>query len=167
MYPQVCQRVPVLTPIRPDEGISPIELSRSLNSVACSLSVRREDPIAIYHLVMEVIIHLLELKKKKKNFLRKLYFIHVNLFSKARRYMKCLWNCVQFWLCCMVTLSLVQAISAFLLLPPLFNVGQVLWLTCLIVPLIAVSLVGSPSDSMIMQQATGKNQSGISAQVRY
>ncbi|XP_058796297.1 transmembrane protein 94 isoform X3 [Phymastichus coffea] len=136
LYPQVCQRVPVLAPVRPEEGLSPIELSRSLNSVSCSLSVRREDPIAIYHLVME-----------------------------ARRYMKCLWNCVQFWLCCMVTLSLVQAVSAFLLLPPLFSVGQVLWLTCLIVPLLAVSLVGSPSDPIIMQQATGKNQCGISAQV--
>ncbi|OXU20778.1 hypothetical protein TSAR_005268 [Trichomalopsis sarcophagae] len=136
LYPQVCQRVPVLMPTKPDEGPSPIDLSRTLNSVACSLSVRREDPIAIYHLVME-----------------------------ARHYMKCLWNCVQFWLCCLVTLSLVQALSAYMLLPPLFSVGQVLWLSFLIVPLLAVSLVGTPTDSTIMHRATGKNQCVISGQV--
>lgn len=79
--------------------------------------------------------------------------------------MKCLRNCVQFWLCCLVTLSLVQALSALLLLPPLFSVGQVLWLGFLIVPLLAVSLVGTPTDPTIMQRATGKNQCAIGAQV--
>lgn len=79
--------------------------------------------------------------------------------------MKCLWNCVQFWLCCLVTLSLVQALSAFMLLPPLFSVGQVLWVSFLIVPLLAVSLVGTPTDSTIMHSATGKNQCVISGQV--
>ncbi|XP_011498921.1 PREDICTED: uncharacterized protein KIAA0195 isoform X1 [Ceratosolen solmsi marchali] len=136
LYPQVCQKVPVLAPIRAEEGPSPIDLSRNLNSIACSLSVKREDPIAIYHLIME-----------------------------ARHYMKCLWNCVQFWLCCLVTLAFVQALSAFLLLPPLFSVGQVLWLSFLIVPLLSASLVGTPTDSTIMQRATGKNQCAVSGQV--
>lgn len=54
LYPQVCQRVPVLTPTKDDQGPSPVDLSRALNSVACSLSVKREDPIAIFHLIMEV-----------------------------------------------------------------------------------------------------------------
>lgn len=54
MYPQVCQKVPVLVPTTEDQGISPVDLSRALNSVACSLSVKREDPVAIFHLIMEV-----------------------------------------------------------------------------------------------------------------
>ena len=54
LYPQVCQKVPVMTVLKEEQGPSPIELSRILNTVACSLSVRREDPIAIYYLVMEV-----------------------------------------------------------------------------------------------------------------
>ncbi|KAJ8664808.1 hypothetical protein QAD02_006470 [Eretmocerus hayati] len=136
LYPQVCQRVPVLAPTKPEDGPSPIELSRSLNSIACSLSVRREDPIAIYHLVME-----------------------------ARHYMRCVWNGVQFWLCCGVTLSLCQALSALLLLPPIFSVTHVLWLSVLIVPLIAMSLVATPTDPSIMQRATGKNHCSLSAQV--
>lgn len=54
LYPQVCQKLPVLVPTTEDQGISPVDLSRALNSVACSLSVKREDPVAIFHLIMEV-----------------------------------------------------------------------------------------------------------------
>jgi hypothetical protein len=54
LYPQVCHKVAVFKETLPGEGPSPVELSRSLNSVACSISFRREDPISIFHLVMEV-----------------------------------------------------------------------------------------------------------------
>lgn len=54
LYPQVCQKVPVMVNTNDDQGQSPVDLSRALNSIACSLSVKREDPIALFHLVMEV-----------------------------------------------------------------------------------------------------------------
>jgi hypothetical protein len=57
LYPQVCQRVPVFTPLARQQGPSPVELSRTLNSVACSVSFLREDPISIFHLIMEVCIY--------------------------------------------------------------------------------------------------------------
>ncbi|XP_014604302.1 PREDICTED: uncharacterized protein KIAA0195 isoform X1 [Polistes canadensis] len=136
LYPQVCQKIPVLAQTRPDQGPSPVDLSRTLNSVACSLSVKREDPITIFHLIME-----------------------------ARHYMKCLWNCVQFWLCCTVTLSFAQAISAILLLPPLLSVSQIVWLSCFIIPFLSISMIATPMDSTIMQRATGKNQCIINGQV--
>ncbi|XP_029032729.1 transmembrane protein 94 isoform X6 [Osmia bicornis bicornis] len=136
LYPQVCQRVPVLISTRENQGPSPVDLSRALNSIACSLSVKREDPIAIFHLIME-----------------------------ARHYMTYLWNCVQFWLCCTVTLSITQALSGFLLLPPLFSVDQVLWLCCLIIPMLSISLIATPMDSTIMQRATGKNQCTINGRI--
>ncbi|XP_026670235.1 transmembrane protein 94 isoform X5 [Ceratina calcarata] len=136
LYPQVCQRIPVLASTREDQGPSPVDLSRALNSVSCSLSVKREDPIAIFHLVME-----------------------------ARHYMTCLWNCVQFWLCCTITLSFTQAMSGFLLLPPLFSVDQVLWLCCLIIPVLSISMIATPIDHTIMQRATGKNQCTVNGQV--
>ncbi|XP_047352774.1 transmembrane protein 94 isoform X3 [Vespa velutina] len=136
LYPQVCQKIPVLAQTRPDQGPSPVDLSRTLNSIACSLSVKREDPITIFHLIME-----------------------------ARHYMKCLWNCVQFWLCCTVTLSFAQAISAILLLPPLLSVYQIVWLSCLIIPVLSISMIATPMDSTIMQRATGKNQCIINGQV--
>ncbi|XP_011308488.1 uncharacterized protein KIAA0195 isoform X3 [Fopius arisanus] len=136
LYPQVCQKIPVMTSTKEEQGPSPIELSRALNCIACSLSVKREDPIAMFHLVME-----------------------------ARDYMKCLWNCVQFWLCCVVTLSLVQALSGFFMLPPLLSVGQTLWLICLIIPLLSISMIATPTDPTIMQRATGKNQCAVTGEV--
>jgi hypothetical protein len=54
LYPQVCQKVAVFKETTSDQGPSPVELSRSLNSIACSISFRREDPISIFHLIMEV-----------------------------------------------------------------------------------------------------------------
>lgn len=35
------------------EMISPIEVSRALNSIPCSLSIRREDPICIFDYIAE------------------------------------------------------------------------------------------------------------------
>ncbi|EZA54621.1 transmembrane protein 94 isoform X2 [Ooceraea biroi] len=136
LHPQVCQKVPVLVPTTESQGISPVDLSRALNSVACSLSVKREDPVAIFHLIME-----------------------------ARHYMRSLWNCVQFWLCCTITLSFTQALSAFLLLPPLFSVDQVIWLCCFIIPMLSISMIATPIDPTIMQRATGKNQCIVNGQV--
>lgn len=92
--------------------------------------------------------------------------INNRIFSpQARHYMKCLWNCVQFWLCCTVTLSFAQAISAILLLPPLLSVNQIVWLSCLIIPVLSISMIATPMDSTIMQRATGKNQCIINGQV--
>jgi len=50
----VCHKVAVFKETLPGEGPSPVDLSRSLNSVACSISFRREDPISVFHLIMEV-----------------------------------------------------------------------------------------------------------------
>jgi len=80
--------------------------------------------------------------------------------------MKNLWNCIQFWLCCLVTLSFVQTLSAFLLLPPLFSIDQILWLCCLIIPILSTSMIATPIDSTIMQRATGKNQCVVNGEVR-
>ncbi|XP_057323877.1 transmembrane protein 94 isoform X3 [Microplitis mediator] len=138
LYPQVCQKVPVMMNTHDYQGPSPVDLSRALNSIACSLSLKREDPIALFHLVME-----------------------------ARDYMRCLWNCVQFWLCCVVTLSFAQALSVFLLLPPLLSISQVMWLICLIIPLLSMSIMATPTDPTIMQRATGKNQCVINGEVAF
>lgn len=40
-----------------------------------------------------------------------------------------------------------------------------LWLTCVIVPILSVSLLGGPTDPEIMQKPTGKNQCSITAEV--
>lgn len=51
LYPQVCQKKAVY--YKSGNCLGPIDISRELNSMACSLSVKREDPISFYHLIME------------------------------------------------------------------------------------------------------------------
>ena len=54
LYPQVCQNVETYKQVNAQNGaLSPLELSNMLNSIACSLSLKREDPISIYQLVTE------------------------------------------------------------------------------------------------------------------
>lgn len=55
IYPQVCQRISIMHQPNPiDAPISPIGLSKLLNSLPCCLSLNRQDPLPVYHLIMEV-----------------------------------------------------------------------------------------------------------------
>ncbi|XP_044272389.1 transmembrane protein 94 isoform X2 [Tribolium madens] len=130
LFPQMCQKVPVYQ--KPKTGVSPLDLSRDLNSIACSLCLKREDPISFYHLVME-----------------------------ARHFVTILWSAVQFWVSCCVILSVMQLVSVLVMLPPVLTTGQILWLTCLVVPMLSVSLMGLPVDPEVMKKPQGKNQVGV------
>ena len=44
-------------------------------------------------------------------------------------------------------------------------VGQVLWLTALIIPMLSLSLVGAPTDPHVMHRATAKNHCKMNAEV--
>lgn len=129
LYPQVCQKTPPFKPITNKNSISPMKLSKLLNSIPCSLAFKRDEPLSIFHLIME-----------------------------ARHYMTLLWSCVQFFLGCCVCLSFTQLLATFLLLPPLFTIGQILWFVCCILPLLAATLMGSPTDADNMKKPSGKNQ---------
>lgn len=80
--------------------------------------------------------------------------------------MTLLWSAVQFVLGCLVCLAFTQLLAAFLLLPPLYSVGQVLWLVCFILPLLGVTLLGTPTDSDVMKKPLGKNQIVFNVEVR-
>ncbi|XP_034247469.1 transmembrane protein 94 isoform X2 [Thrips palmi] len=132
LYPQVCQKVAVLNPVSERQGPGPTDLSRALNSVVCSLGFRRDRPISLFQLIME-----------------------------ARHFMQCVWNCVQFWVCCGVSLSTLQTLAVFLMLPPLFTTGQVMWFVCVVIPVLSLSLVGSPTDPQVMQRPTSNKQGAV------
>nr|CAD7400460.1 unnamed protein product [Timema poppensis] len=150
LYPQVCQKLPVFVPPNPNQGSSPVDLSRALNSIACSLSFRREDPISIFHLIMEVSARAL---------------VGLDKLCQSRHYMQSMWNCVQFWMCCSASLCIAQVLGILFMLPPLLPVGPLLWLVCLVIPALSISLVGIPTDPRVMQRATGKNQYIVSTRV--
>ncbi|KAK9509058.1 hypothetical protein O3M35_006462 [Rhynocoris fuscipes] len=120
----------------PVENVSPIQLSQRLNSLPCSVAVTRQRPVSMYHLIMH-----------------------------ARHFMKCLWNCMQFWVCSVFTISILQVITAIVMLPPLFSTGQILWLSCVIIPFLALSLVHVPANTQVMQRPGSKNLVNINSEV--
>lgn len=84
LYPQVCQKVPVLVPTKEDQGPSPVDLSRLLNTISCSLSIKREDPIAIFHLILEVNSNFLKILKYKSDITEHFQFVFLGSTLHAR-----------------------------------------------------------------------------------
>uniref|UniRef100_A0AAR5NZX1 Cation-transporting P-type ATPase C-terminal domain-containing protein n=1 Tax=Dendroctonus ponderosae TaxID=77166 RepID=A0AAR5NZX1_DENPD len=129
LYPQVCQKVEVCKKIN---GFSPTDLSCLLNSIACSLTISRSDPISIYHLIME-----------------------------ARNFASTLWSSVQYWLCCCVILSLMQVAAVVFMLPELMTTGHNLWLAGVVAPAISIALSMTPVDPELMKKPQGKIQASF------
>ncbi|KAF5269581.1 hypothetical protein FQR65_LT05919 [Abscondita terminalis] len=135
LYPQVCQKIQTSGPVK-NGAITPVDLSRYLNSVTCSLSIKREDPLSIIYLIIE-----------------------------SRHYMTLLWNTVQFWLCSCIALSGIQLITTFFMLPALLTTGQVLWIVVFVIPGLSVSLMGTTVDKEIMKNPQGKKQVALNYEV--
>ncbi|XP_023294328.2 transmembrane protein 94 isoform X5 [Lucilia cuprina] len=120
----------------PGNTISPIYLSRILNSLPCSISVKREDPLSL-----------------------------VAIIELSRRFSSGLWNCIQFWACCGGALSLINILSACLSLRPLLTPLMVIYIMCIPVPLISLALAHIDLDPKIMNRATGKKQTEYDSRV--
>lgn len=39
--------------------------------------------------------------------------------------------------------------------------GQVMWFVCVVIPVLSLSLVGSPTDSQVMQRPTSNKQGAV------
>ncbi|XP_055605027.1 transmembrane protein 94 isoform X2 [Uranotaenia lowii] len=158
LYPQVCQDYPAYNEsnIYNNKGknkqasrnknflsipekvvtISPVYLSRMLNSISCSISTCRDDPISI-----------------------------VAVIELSRRFIQGLWSCLQFWACCAVSLAVMNTITAILSLPPMVIPHHILYLMCFAVPLISLSLLRIEADPAIMKRATGKKTTSLDSRL--
>ncbi|RWS28155.1 uncharacterized protein B4U80_10848 [Leptotrombidium deliense] len=132
LYPQVCITQPVMEASDSADEIhdflSPTEVAKRLNTLPCSLSFQREDPVSLIALIME-----------------------------ARHHMMNTRNSLQFLICCLLSLSFAQLCSSLLFLSPLFSPAQILWCVCVVLPLLSFSLMASPQDPQIATIAMGKN----------
>lgn len=90
-----------------------------------------------------------------------------SFFSQARRICFGLKNCFSFMLSCQLVLSAMMLLSSCVLLPPPLTGLHLLWLSCLIVPLLSLSLIGSPSDPNLMTMMTGKNDKNFKVTFNY
>jgi len=111
-----------------ENELSPLELSAFLNALPCSLAFHRDAS-----------------------------FEFKDLIKEARRLCSGLRNCFSFMLSCQLVLSAVMLLSSCLLLPPPLTGLHLLWLSCLTVPLLSLSLIGSPADPDLMTMITEKN----------
>lgn len=74
-------------------------------------------------------------------------------------------NGFQFMLCCCLSITLLQIIALLFFLPLPLPLAHMLWMICLEIPLLSLSLLGSPVDSHVMTLATGKNSKVANKQV--
>ena len=70
-----------------------------------------------------------------------------------------------FYFKCQSSLTLLQLLNTILLLPPVVSAQLVLWLSCLIVPLLSFTLMGNPLNRHVTQMAQAKNQTSFVKQV--
>lgn len=111
MYPQACRKQECFSSPR-NKCVSPVEVATILSSLACSVVFKREDVTSIYSLI-----------------------------AQARHFMNnCSRNSLQFWLSCQISLTVLGLMGLLFLLPPLFVMSDVIWLSCFVIPLLALTL---------------------------
>jgi len=69
------------------------------------------------------------------------------------------------YLKCQSAVTLLLLLNCVLLLPPILSSQLVLWLSCLIVPLLSFTLIGNPLNRQVAQVAHGKNRTSFVKQV--
>uniref|UniRef100_A0A672LSQ8 Transmembrane protein 94 n=1 Tax=Sinocyclocheilus grahami TaxID=75366 RepID=A0A672LSQ8_SINGR len=114
------------------DELSPLGLSASLNSLACSMSFHQGESVSM-----------------------------VKLIEQARHTTYGIRKCFLFLLQCQLTLVIIQFLACLIQLPPPMNITDILWLSCFCYPLLSVSFLGKSPDSSVMTVATGKNLDSI------
>ncbi len=113
-----------------------------LTSLPCSMSLKRTDRVFFYDLI-----------------------------AHARHFMNnCMRNSVQFWLSCQVAVSVLGLLSLLLLLPPLFTLGDAMWLSCFVIPILALTISFATMDRVeagVMEIASTKNQVTVDRSVSH
>uniref|UniRef100_A0A8D8R764 Transmembrane protein 94 n=1 Tax=Cacopsylla melanoneura TaxID=428564 RepID=A0A8D8R764_9HEMI len=131
LYPQVCQRIPVLP----------------------------------QHSTMSTESHTIRASTK----LPQQFILNNSACSdKARLLMQRFWSCVQYWLCSVTFLSLLQFCSFLFFFPPILSLDGVVFLILIIVPVLSTSLVGTGFvDAKILRQATSRNHNNFNIETTF
>ncbi|MED6236856.1 Transmembrane protein 94 [Ataeniobius toweri] len=114
------------------EGLSPLRLAGQLNSLGCSVSFHQGNSVSL-----------------------------IKLIEQARHTTSSIRKCFLFLLQCQLCLVILQFLACLAQLPPPMNTTDILWMSCFSYPLLSVSLLGKPPDTLVMTVATGKNLDSI------
>ncbi|XP_068632229.1 endoplasmic reticulum magnesium-transporting P-type ATPase isoform X2 [Battus philenor] len=121
LYPVLCQKMPPYQV--PQNCVGPIQLARALNSVPCSLSMRRDADVSLFALI-----------------------------TMSRHFTMCLWNSTQFWMCSACFISLLQVGSFCSLLPLALSTGGAAFASGAVAAL-SCALTFEPVRAAVMQRA--------------
>lgn len=139
MYPQSCQKTAAFSEPSGDLP-APSDVAMLLTSLPSSLTFRRRDYISFYDLI-----------------------------AQARHFMnRCVRNSMQYWLCCSIAVTMLGLFSLLMLLPPLYSLGDSIWLSVVIVPILTLGLAFSIMEKVdynVMDNASWKNQCQVDRQV--
>uniref|UniRef100_T1IVZ1 Cation-transporting P-type ATPase C-terminal domain-containing protein n=1 Tax=Strigamia maritima TaxID=126957 RepID=T1IVZ1_STRMM len=130
LYPQLCMKQAAFLRPSKSKGPAPVEISHQLNSLTSSLNFYRDDLVSIYHLIME-----------------------------ARHFMIRLRSCFEFMLASTLSISLIQLFAAISFSSPPLNIFHIMWLVCVIIPLLSIPLINNPFSNYITTMATEKTTS--------
>ncbi|XP_047232729.1 transmembrane protein 94 isoform X4 [Girardinichthys multiradiatus] len=114
------------------EGLSPLRLAGQLNSLGCSVAFHQGNSVSL-----------------------------IKLVEQARHTTSSIRKCFLFLLQCQLCLVILQFLACLAQLPPPMNTTDILWMSCFSYPLLSVSLLGKPPDTLVMTVATGKNLDSI------
>ena len=87
------------------------------------------------------------------------------MLLQARHHCQQVRSAFLLFLMCQMSLTLVQAAGAILLLPPVLSPHLLLWLTGVVVPLLSLTLICNPIDLQVAKMAQGKKTEALSKQV--
>ncbi|XP_065826149.1 transmembrane protein 94-like [Oscarella lobularis] len=110
----------------------PIWLACAIASLPCALTFHRKDNVRL-----------------------------VSLIQEARRFCGMLRQCFILYFSCNLVTSFVVLLSTLFFLPPPLTGLQIIWLTCVITPLLGLSLLSVPPNEKIMTSLTSKNTNHI------
>ena len=110
----------------------PIWLACAIASLPCALTFHRKDNVRL-----------------------------VSLIQEARRFCGMLRQCFILYFSCNLVTSFVVLLSTLFFLPPPLTGLQIIWLTCVITPLLGLSLLSVPPNEKIMTSLTSKNANHI------
>ncbi|KAL1926772.1 hypothetical protein VTP01DRAFT_5418 [Rhizomucor pusillus] len=79
------------------------------------------------------------------------------MIRDARRLLNCIRMGFAFYAGSCMSLSLMQLLSYCMLLPPIFTGYQILWIMCIILPIVTLSMLFTPHDDNLMLLMPGKN----------
>ena len=91
--------------------------------------------------------------------------MYFSFIFQARHHNLSVTRCFHFMLLCHISVTLLQLLASIFVLPPVVSSHHILWLLCVTIPLLSLTLMGNPLDTKLMTIALSKNNNFVTKKV--